>query len=158
VNCNSFGRPKYWPNVSNALLFVCFQYVTLTALLAVANAWHPAAHSLGYAAASVAVDAPSTIIQSSNILKSYGNLGQVSTYSKTIDTPYSSVRKSDVGVSNDALVYSAAPVLLSSPGPALVSTTLAAPIGHSLLGVAHSAAPAVARLNFTNGLGLTYTY
>jgi hypothetical protein len=53
--------------------------------------------------------------QQSNILRSYGNLGQVSTYSKTIDTPYSSVRKSDVRVCNNALAYPAAPVLLPVP-------------------------------------------
>lgn len=44
--------------------------------------------------------APALTSQQSNIYRSFGNLGQVSTHSKTIDTPFSSVSKSDVRVSN----------------------------------------------------------
>jgi hypothetical protein len=157
MNRNSFENPKYWSNVSNASLFVCFQYLILAVVLAVANA--APSNVLGYAATPLLAAAPPSITsQQSNILRSYGNLGQVSTYSKTIDTPYSSVRKSDVRVSNDALAYPAAPGLLPIAGQALVSPALAAPVGQSLLGVAYSAAPAVARMTYANGLGITYTY
>jgi hypothetical protein len=92
----------------------------------------------------------------------------VSTYSKTIDTPYSSVSKSDVRVSNDALAYPAAPALAyhgayAAPAyrTAPVATAFAAPAavtGHGLLGVAYSAAPAVAHMTYSNGLGISYAY
>lgn len=38
--------------------------------------------------------------QHANILRTPGNLGQIATFSKTINTPYSSSSKSDVRVSN----------------------------------------------------------
>jgi hypothetical protein len=97
----------------------------------------------------------------------------VSTYSKTIDTPYSSVRKSDVRVSNDALAYPAvpavahaayhaAPVAATYAAPAyaapVVKTAATAVAGHGLLGVAYSAAPAVAHMTYSNGLGIAYSY
>lgn len=57
--------------------------------------------------------------QQSNILRSYGNLGQVSTYSKTIDTPFSSVSKSDVRVSNPGYgVHTAYPAAVHAAYPA----------------------------------------
>jgi hypothetical protein len=102
-------------------------------------------------AAPAAVAAPTITSQQSNILRSYGNLGQVSTYSKTIDTPFSSVRKSDVRVSNDALAYHAAPALAYHAAPAVA----AAP---GLLGVAYSAAPAVAHISYSNAYGINYAY
>jgi hypothetical protein len=46
---------------------------------------------------------PSITSQDSNIYRTLGNLGQVSHHSKTIDTPYSSVSKSDVRVSNPGI-------------------------------------------------------
>jgi hypothetical protein len=164
---------------------------------------YAAAPAITYAAPA-AVAAPAITSQHSNILRSYGNLGQVSTYSKTIDTPFSSVSKSDFRVSNDALAYPAAPALAyhaaapavtyhaapavaSAPAVAYhaspvaatyaapvaasyaapVAATYAAPVvktaatavaGHGLLGVAYSAAPAVAHMTYTNGLGITYSY
>jgi hypothetical protein len=178
----------------------------LAALVAATNAGLIGAPAVGYAAPAVgyaapaityaapaAVAAPAITSQHSNILRSYGNLGQVSTYSKTIDTPFSSVRKSDVRVSNAALAYPAAPALAYHAAPAVaaapalayhaapavaaapafayhaapVAATYAAPVvktaatalaGHGLLGVAYSAAPAVAHMTYSNGLGITYSY
>ena len=146
---------------------------------------YAAAPAFGYAAPAT-VAAPAITSQQSNILRSYGNLGQVSTYSKTIDTPYSSVRKSDVRVSNDALAYPAAPAVAAYAAPvayhgaypaaayhtapvatAYTAPALAAPVvktaataiaGHGLLGVAYSAAPAVAHMTYSNGLGISYAY
>ncbi|XP_063381800.1 pupal cuticle protein C1B-like [Cydia fagiglandana] len=46
---------------------------------------------------------PAIATHQSNILRSPFNLGQISTYSKAIDTPFSSVRKSDVRVSNPGI-------------------------------------------------------
>ena len=51
------------------------------------------------------VIAPTITSEQQNVLRSYGNLQQVSYNSKTIDTPYSSVSKSDVRVSNPGLTY-----------------------------------------------------
>lgn len=51
------------------------------------------------------VIAPTVTSEQQNVLRSYGNLQQVSYNSKTIDTPYSSVSKSDVRVSNPGLTY-----------------------------------------------------
>jgi hypothetical protein len=112
-------------NLSDKVCIYCFlssnfsfQYLILAAFVAAANAGiigapavsYAAAPAVSYAAAPAftyaapaAVAAPTITSQQSNILRSYGNLGQVSTYSNTIDTPFSSVRKSDVRVSNDAL-------------------------------------------------------
>jgi hypothetical protein len=156
------------------------------AFVAAANAGIIGAPAVGYAAAPAytyaapaAVAAPAITSQHSNILRTYGNLGQVSTYSKTIDTPFSSVSKSDVRVSNDALAYPAAPALAYHAAPAVaaapalayhaapvaaayatpvVKTAATALAGHGLLGVAYSAAPAVAHMTYSNGLGIAYSY
>ncbi|XP_071448640.1 pupal cuticle protein G1A-like [Hetaerina americana] len=161
---------------------MAFKVVILAALVAVANAGFlgaPAAY--GYAAPSVAVATPTITSQSQNTLRSYGNLGQVSTYTKSIDTPFSSVRKSDVRVSNDALAYApaayhapavaayaapavaayhapavatyAAPAVAAYHAPAAVAAPVVAKAG--LLGVAYSAAPAVTHLSF-DGYGVHY--
>lgn len=55
------------------------------------------------AAIQAQIITPAITSQNQNIYRSLGNLGQVSTYSKTIDTPYSSVSKSDVRVSNPGI-------------------------------------------------------
>nr|CAD7602829.1 unnamed protein product [Timema genevievae] len=116
----------------------------------------------------------------SNILRTPGNLGQVSTYSKTIDTPYSSVSKSDVRVSNDALAYGAVPAYASYAAPAyhgayaapalaghayaapaLAARAYAAPAVAThggLLGVAYSAAPIVSHMTYSNAYGINYAY
>ena len=92
---------------------------------------------------------PTLTSQNQNTYRSYGNLGQVSTFSKTIDTPYSSVSKSDVRVSNPGitvshgispishglvspLAYSHAPVAqtYSTVSHAPISHGYAAPISH----------------------------
>ncbi|XP_067008935.2 cuticle protein 67-like [Anabrus simplex] len=179
------------------MLFFIFQVVILAALVAVANAGflgapaavgYAAAPAYGYAAAAPAygyaapsLATPAITAQHSNILRTPGNLGQVSTYSKTINTPYSSVSKSDVRVSNDALAYPAvahapvayaahAPVAYAAHGPvayaapavhaapAVVKAAAPAVVGHSLIGVAYSAAPAVAHMTYSNGLGLSYAW
>jgi hypothetical protein len=131
---------------------------------------YAAAPAISYAAPAINYAAPTITSQQSNILRSYGNLGQVSTYSKTIDTPFSSVRKSDVRVSNDALAYPAAPALAyQAAAPAVAyhaaapAVAYAAPAVHAApavaapLGVAYSAAPAVAHLTFS-GLGVNYAW
>ncbi|KAE8572939.1 cuticle protein 76 [Halyomorpha halys] len=175
-----------------------YKFLILAAAVACANAGYlgaPLATTYAapaYAAYGHAAVAPAAITsQSSNILRSYGNLGQVSTYSKTIDTPYSSVTKSDVRVSNPGVrtlapaayapayaarayapavatyaaapavaSYAAAPAVAAYHAPALAAPAyaarayaapaLAAPAvaAHGLLGVAYSAAPAVAHVSY----------
>ncbi|XP_075221553.1 cuticle protein 76-like [Lycorma delicatula] len=109
--------------------------------------------------------------QSGNILRSYGNLGQVSTYEKTIDTPYSSVSKSDIRVSNPGVTTYVSPAPVHEtplpyhhplPLPAATvyhapASPVAAASGQPLLGVAFSAAPAVSHMSF-DGYGIQYTY
>ncbi|CAK1555292.1 unnamed protein product [Leptosia nina] len=67
---------------------------------------------------------PAIATQHSNILRSPFNLGQVSTYSKAIDTPFSSVRKADIRVSNPGLAV--APAYQSYGAP--VVSHIAAPV------------------------------
>ncbi|XP_018563074.1 pupal cuticle protein C1B-like [Anoplophora glabripennis] len=84
------------------------------------------------------------------------NLGQVSTYSKTIDTPFSSVSKSDVRISNPGLKIAAAPAYQTYAAPAYAAHGYAAPaVAAPAVGVAYSAAPAVAHVTF-QGLGAAY--
>lgn len=60
------------------------------------------------------------------------NVLQISTFSKTIDTPYSSVSKSDVRVSNPGLAYAAPAALPAYHGgfasPYVSHVGLAAPV------------------------------
>lgn len=103
--------------------------------------------------APISYSAPAITSQSSNIYRSAGNLGQISTYSKTIDTPFSSVRKADVRISNPG--YRVATPTLAYAAPAAY-TSYSAPAAYAahapLLGVAYSAAPAVAHVTFDSGV------
>nr|AYA49987.1 cuticular protein 44-aa motif 3 [Leptinotarsa decemlineata] len=66
------------------------------------------------AAARISYTTSALTSQSSNIYRSFGNLGQVYTYSKTINTPFSSVSKADVrAVSNPGLRIASAAVPLA---------------------------------------------
>ncbi|XP_055599127.1 cuticle protein 76-like [Uranotaenia lowii] len=149
-----------------------FKFVVLLAAVAVCQA----AYSINPAGPTYAgIHTPAVTSQQSNILRTYGNLGQISTHSKTIDTPYSSVSKSDVRISNPGLAvghvaaaypgaygaYAApayhapayhAPAVYGAPA---VKAVAAAP---ALLGVAYSAAPAVAHMTYSNGLGINYAW
>ncbi|RZF47439.1 hypothetical protein LSTR_LSTR007366 [Laodelphax striatellus] len=123
------------------------KYIVFTTLLAFANAGFPVAPAYpGYAApayAAPAYAAPAAVTsQSSNILRSYGNLGQVSTHTKTIDTPYSSVSKSDVRVSNPGYATYAAAPAYHAPA-AYAAPAYAAPVAYKAP-VAAYAAPAYA--------------
>nr|QGT33420.1 CPF-like cuticular protein 1 [Microplitis mediator] len=64
---------------------------------------------------------------SDNIYRSNGNLAQVSTESKTVETPYSSSSKSDVRVSNPSVYTSATPAPQVQVSPATYSKTLLHP-------------------------------
>ncbi|XP_058464846.1 cuticle protein 76-like [Malaya genurostris] len=149
-----------------------FKFIVLLAAVAVCQA----AYSLNPAGPTYAgIHTPAITSQQSNILRTYGNLGQISSHSKTIDTPYSSVSKSDVRISNPGLAvghvaaaYPAAyPAAYHAPAlaahayghPAVYGApAVKAVTGAGLLGVAYSAAPAVAAMTYSNGLGISYAY
>ncbi|XP_038213978.1 pupal cuticle protein C1B-like [Zerene cesonia] len=102
---------------------------------------------------------PAIASQHSNILRSPFNLGQISTYSKAIDTPFSSVRKADIRVSNPGLAVAPAYRSYAAPIVSHVAAPVAtARVAGGLLGVAYSAAPAVSHMTYTNGLGLAYAW
>ncbi|XP_023161637.2 cuticle protein 76 [Drosophila hydei] len=111
---------------------MAFRYViSLCALVAYANAGLLASH---VAVANPAVDAVASTQH--NVVRSFD--GTVSSYSKAIDTPYSSVRKTDTRVQNN--VYT----------PAIAKTTYAAPLYTQATPVVHKAvyaapAPVVAK-------------
>ncbi|KAJ0183296.1 hypothetical protein K1T71_001272 [Dendrolimus kikuchii] len=103
---------------------------------------------------------PALASQQSNTYRSPFNLGQVSTYSKSIDTPFSSVRKADIRVSNPGVAV--APAYSSFAAPYVSHVGVAAPIAKvattgGLLGVAYSPATTVSHMTYTNGLGLAYS-
>ncbi|KAF5277674.1 hypothetical protein FQA39_LY18443 [Lamprigera yunnana] len=116
---------------------------------AVAYSAAPAVSHVSYSSPFVsygtpyAAAAPAITSQSSNILRSFGNLGQISTYSKTIDTPFSSVQKSDVRVSNPGLKIAAAPAFAYAAAPTAVT---------------YSSAPAVSHFNYADSYGLNYGF
>ncbi|XP_049872884.1 pupal cuticle protein C1B-like, partial [Pectinophora gossypiella] len=97
---------------------------------------------------------PALASHSANIIRSPFNLGQISTYTKAIDTPFSSVRKADVRVSNPGVAVSTYSPYVSHVGVAPVAT----PVAKVGLGVAYSAAPAVSHMTYTNGLGVSYSW
>lgn len=102
--------------------------MVVCALIAVSQAAYSVAP--GYPIGNTGLSTAAAVSQHSNILRSYGNLGQVSTYSKTIDTPYSSVSKSDVRVSNPGFAAVAhAPFAAYNPYVA-ARPAYAAPIAH----------------------------
>ncbi|KAL1398804.1 hypothetical protein pipiens_019598 [Culex pipiens pipiens] len=155
-----------------------FKFVVFAAAVAVCQA----AYSLNPAGPTYAgIHTPAITSQQSNILRTYGNLGQISTHSKTIDTPYSSVSKSDVRISNPGLAvghvaaaypaaYAHAPAYhapayaapaYAAPAyahPAVYGGVKAVAAAPALLGVAYSAAPTVAHMTYSNGLGINYAW
>lgn len=98
---------------------------------------------------------------SDNILRSHGNLAQVATQTKTIDTPFSSSSKSDIRVSNPAAVsyahftHPATPLTYASAAIPAATPIQAAP---AALGVAYSPAVAVSHMSYSSPIGITYAY
>ncbi|XP_055840956.1 cuticle protein 76-like [Episyrphus balteatus] len=105
---------------------MAFKFVVLCALLSAANAGlAPVAYSAPlahYAVANPSLDAVGSTQH--NVVRSYA--GTVSQYSKAVDTPYSSVRKSDTRINNNvytptyakALTYAAPQAVYSHAAPA----------------------------------------
>ena len=158
------------------------QLIVLCALLAGANAGiigapavsYAAAPAISYAASPIAVHAPAIGASHQSTVRSLDGNSAVSTYSKAVDSAFSSVRKYDTRISNDAVALThatyaapayAAPAYAAPAyaAPAYAAHAYAAPAVHAApavatpLGVAYSAAPAVAHLTFS-GLGVNYAW
>lgn len=135
-------------------------------------------------AAPLAIHAPAVGTSQQNVLRSYGGNAAISTYSKAVDSAFSSVRKYDTRITNDALpVYAhaapvatyahAAPVAtyahaaplatyshvapVASYATSPVATTYAAAPVVAKTAVAYSPAVAVSHMTFS-GLGVNYAW
>ncbi|KAK9509385.1 hypothetical protein O3M35_006716 [Rhynocoris fuscipes] len=157
-----------------------YKFLVIAAVLAYANAGliGAPAYATTYAAAPVAyaaAPAVSTAIGTSqqSTLRSLDGGNVVSQYSKAVDTAFSSVRKYDTRITNDARLLAPAVATYAHAAPAVATyahaapvvaarayapAVAAAPVAHAgLLGVAYSAAPAVAHIAF-DGLGAHYAW
>ncbi|XP_062134589.1 cuticle protein 16.5 [Drosophila sulfurigaster albostrigata] len=132
---------------------MAFRYlISLCALVAYANAGLIASH---VAVANPAVDAIASTQQ--NVVRSFA--GTVSSYSKAVDTPYSSVRKSDTRIQNNVyqpaiahaapLYTQATPIVektvYAAPAPVVAKTVYAAPAPVVAKTVYAAPAPVVAK-------------
>nr|CAI5821530.1 unnamed protein product [Callosobruchus analis] len=133
ATCPSIPHLYSIPAVTNPHTEMAFRFVITLAALACANAGflEPAAPALALHAAPTAysVATPGALTsQSSNIYRSFGNLGQISAYHKTVDTPFSSVSKADVRVSNPGLRFATPALTTAYAAPAIAAhATYAAP-------------------------------
>ncbi|KAL6257152.1 hypothetical protein P5V15_012084 [Pogonomyrmex californicus] len=130
----------------------------IACVLAVANAGYIGVPSaLQYQYAPIAHVQPHAITSTSdNILRSHGNLAQVATQTKTIDTPFSSSSKTDIRVTNPAVTTYAhlahpAPLTYAAAAPAVVRAPAA-------LGVAYSPAVEVSHMSYSSPIGIAYAY
>ncbi|XP_012523004.1 cuticle protein 67-like [Monomorium pharaonis] len=132
----------------------------IACMLAAANAGYIGAlpSALQYQIAPIAHVQPHAITSTSdNILRSPGNLAQVATQTKTIDTPFSSSSKADIRVTNPAITTYAH---LAHPAP-LTYATAAVPALQAVrpaLGVAYSPAVEVSHMSYSSPIGIAYAY
>ncbi|XP_023302845.2 cuticle protein-like [Lucilia cuprina] len=149
---------------------MAFKFITFCTLLAAANAGYVS--PVTYAAAPVvkyvnpAVDAVATTQQ--NVVRSFG--GTVSSYSKSVDTPYSSVRKVDTRINNNVytpavaktVTYAAPTVTYASPAvtktvyAAHATPVVAKTVAYSAPTVYTHAAPAVTKTVYSHESPLVY--
>ncbi|EFN81693.1 Pupal cuticle protein C1B, partial [Harpegnathos saltator] len=129
-----------------------FQFFVICALLAVANAGYVGVPTLQYQITPIAqIQSHAITSTSDNILRSHGNLAQVATQTKTIDTPFSSSSKADIRVTNPAAVTYA-----HLAHPATYGAAPAAPA--AALGVAYSPAVEVSHMSYSSPIGIAYAY
>nr|XP_023017416.1 larval/pupal cuticle protein H1C-like [Leptinotarsa decemlineata] len=158
---------------------MAFKFVVLTTLLAYANAGLIAAPAVAtysaapavsssyihqaspvavahaapvvstYAASPVAIHAPAYGATHQSVERSLGGAQSVSHYSKAVDSAFSSVRKYDTRITNDALSVAHAPVV-SAYSAAPVYTKAVAPA------VAYSAAPSFSSSYIQKAAPLAY--
>lgn len=126
-------------------------------VLAAANAGYIGVPSaLQYQIAPIAHVQPHAITSTSdNILRSHGNLAQVATQTKTIDTPFSSSSKTDIRVTNPAVTTYAH---LAHPAPLTYAAAIPAAVRPAALGVAYSPAVEVSHMSYSSPIGIAYAY
>ncbi|KAL1488324.1 hypothetical protein ABEB36_014801 [Hypothenemus hampei] len=115
-----------------------------------------AAPALAYQAAPVAVHAPSIGISQQSIARSLGGAQSVSAYSKAVDSAFSSVRKYDTRITNDALAY--APAQVAYAAPQVVTKTAAVPVAYSAPAQVSYSAPSPISYTAAPILSKTYSY
>ncbi|XP_055853040.1 pupal cuticle protein C1B-like [Episyrphus balteatus] len=118
---------------------------------------------LGYSYATPLTYAGSAIGSTQeNVVRSFG--GTVSQYSKAVDTPFSSVRKSDTRINNNVYTPALATKTISYAAPAPVYAHPVAPAVYAhaapvlaKAAIAYSPAATVAHVTF-DGFGAHYVY
>lgn len=131
------------------------------AVLATANAGYigvpsPLQYQYAQYAPIAQVQSHAITSTSDNILRSHGNLAQVATQTKTIDTPFSSSSKADIRVTNPAAVTYAAH--LAHPATPLAYQSYHAAAPAAALGVAYSPAVEVSHMSYSSPIGIAYAY
>ncbi|KAJ1526175.1 hypothetical protein ONE63_009334 [Megalurothrips usitatus] len=169
---------------------MAFKLVVLAAALAVANAGligapvgyaaapavasygyaaAPAVASYGYAAPAVRYATPAVGATHESTVRSLDGNSATTTYSKAVDTAFSSVRKYDSRTSNDAQILAhapvaayAAPVAHAYAAPAAYAAPVAhaayaAPVAHAYAAPAAYAAPVAKAIAPAGLLGVAYS-
>ncbi|XP_015605062.1 cuticle protein 21.3 isoform X2 [Cephus cinctus] len=125
---------------------MAFKFVALAALLAVAHAGGPAAYSIATAPA----DYGSVGYTQESTHKGYAGQNVVSSYSKAVDSPHSSVRVSNSRVTNDALISHHAVAPVSYAAPSLSYAAHAPAYGYA-------SAPVVAKAAYSPATAVSYS-
>jgi hypothetical protein len=114
--------------------------------VAAANAGFLGAPAVGYAAAPVALQVPAIGASQESTIRTLDGNSAVSLYSKAVDSAFSSVRKYDSRISNDAVALAAPLGVAPAFSAPLGVAPLAAPLGLARavtpLGLSPLAAPA----------------
>lgn len=95
---------------------------SLLAAAPAAVAVQPAAAAATLPLSTATLAVPTIATSTSNVIRGIGNLGAISAYAKSIDTPFSSVRKADVRVNNPGIVTATA---VPAPVVAVADTAIA---------------------------------
>lgn len=124
------------------------QFISFAAVLAVARAGFIGSPAVTYNAAvsaPLAIHAPAIGSSQQSVVRSLDGNSAVSHYSKAVDTAFSSVRKYDTRVTNDAkyLSYDTAPALYHAPAPAVY--TAAAPAAYAPASAYYAAASPIVK-------------
>ncbi|XP_018315721.1 cuticle protein 67-like [Mycetomoellerius zeteki] len=126
----------------------------IVCVLAVANAGYIGLPSaLQYHIEPIAHVQPAITSTSDNILRSHGNLAQVATQTKTIDTPFSSSSKADIRVTNPAVTTYAH---FAHPAPLTYAAAAVPAAGGG--GGAYSPAVEVSHMSYSSPIGIAYAY
>ncbi|XP_049820660.1 larval/pupal cuticle protein H1C-like [Aethina tumida] len=111
-------------------------------------------------ASPVAIHAPAIGSSQQSVVRGLGGAQAISTYSKAVDSAFSSVRKYDTRITNDALSVAHSPVAVAHAAPlavahAPVAVSHSAPLVTKTAAVAYSPAAVVSHATFS-GLGVNY--